>query len=164
MSYEGVIRRLVRSLGLNPRHADYDDALQEGRMRAWLAEPKFNGHGDRTQFVALCVRRHLAQWNRRRLTRTFAGSDAEPYAHEPDPAKEAERRDMAARMARIVADLPEPARTAFGALLAGGNQREAAWLVGLTSQAVSAAVRRHRRDFASLSDRPSDGRGKITIP
>lgn len=77
--HDGIVRTCVRKLGLRVWHADYEDALQEGRLVAWRKAPAFDGRGTLQGFVGLVVRRHLrAWWNKQRRRGLTCGGGPKP--------------------------------------------------------------------------------------
>lgn len=152
---EQLVHAAVRRLGLRPWDADYEDACQEARIVAWQRTPEYDGRTTIKAWLSLCIRHHLADWNRARRGRGLhkGRGEGQPTVHTLafDPGANEEPgidlADEAEWLRRRVAELPDPTtRGICEAVLAGQTFKDYGLARG-RSRAWAAIVVKRSRDF-----------------
>lgn len=165
---DGLLHKIVRELGVYPRSADYDDALQEARIQFILAERAFNPAVGVpwSNYLAITVRRALWRWltvkRRNGLTRvgdrkcrwdevpkttSFDGNREnmpEPESRPDDTLDRAEERE---RVRLLVSKMPPRMKRICRRYMKGDSFRTIGARIGMSHEMVRKIIQGCRYRF-----------------
>jgi RNA polymerase sigma-70 factor, ECF subfamily len=168
-AFEGLVaRHLQRMAGLAGRitgnRGDAEEIVQEAFLRAWLKAPTWLGRGDREGGAAFStwlgrVVVNLCLDRKRRVAPLPIEAAAEVADASPDAFAAAAGSEVAARVARAIASLPERQRAAIVLChYEGVSNIEAAEMLDVTVGALESLLVRARKSLrTALADMAPEG-------
>jgi len=169
---EATVARFQRLIaGIGRRHglaeADVDEVMQEVRIRLWRSRGEREAlEGMGSSYVhRTAVSAAIDLLRRRRAVRTGVDATAPLAPHlvlvRDDPAQEAERQELAARVYGCVEQLLPSRRPVVRMHLAGYERREIARVLGCTEATVRNLLSRGLADLRDLLGKQGIGPGGL---
>lgn len=150
--------RTLRSVGRRFRmqDSDFDDLVQEVRIRLWRAEARETGSTSTASYVWKTAEAAAIDLFRRRRTRlshadqlTTGGVDV-PRGSAPNPLEQTEEDELVNEVSRAVSELQESRRVPVRMHLAGYRREEIAQALGWTEPKTRNLIYRGLADLRAL--------------